>query len=571
MTHLDLQIKAEEGTMIQAIETVEASIRENFDQLDNLLQEEKSITLLAEQLGCSPIEAVYFSAIFTLNFHHEEVYMKDLAEFFDCDTIRLAGHLKVLDKLIERRLVRKYQGGHMIRRYKTQRGSDRISGVGYYITRDILDKVLNDKLERTKESQKQLSLIAFLEKVEELMEEREEEEICYAEMRREVMHLLTENKELHICKQLNSLHLDDMEIFLVLYLCFETVSGHAEIDIERMASHIFEDLNHRFLFKKILLKGTAKVYEMELIKLEDGVFRNDREVMLTDKGVELFFGEDAEMVKVESIKKSLNNLIKPQDIKVQEIIYNQREHKQLSKLQSFLEEERLRQIQQRLEEHQMQKGFSVLLYGEPGTGKTATVYDLALKTGRPLYKVDASDFKSMWHGESEKKLKKVFSNYRDFIKHCEVQPIIFLNEADGILSRRIDVNHAIDQTSNALQNILLQELEDLDGILIATTNLADNLDTAFERRFLYKVKFDLPTEEVRTAIWKAKIKGLSEDAVTTLGREYPFTGGQIDNVARKYIMNSILEGEMPTLKELKEYCEYERLHKETKRQVGFAR
>jgi SpoVK/Ycf46/Vps4 family AAA+-type ATPase len=63
----------------------------------------------------------------------------------------------------------------------------------------------------------------------------------------------------------------------------------------------------------------------------------------------------------------------------------------------------------------------------------------------------------------------------------------------------------VDQTENAIQNIILEEMENLDGILIATTNLTENLDKAFERRFLFKIRFDKPTLEAKTNIWKDKI------------------------------------------------------------------
>ena len=68
---------------------------------------------------------------------------------------------------------------------------------------------------------------------------------------------------------------------------------------------------------------------------------------------------------------------------------------------------------------------------------------------------------------------------------CKVKPILLFNEADAVFSKRKDVNNGnVAQTENAIQNIILEEMENLDGILIATTNLADNLDGAFERRFV---------------------------------------------------------------------------------------
>jgi len=83
------------------------------------------------------------------------------------------------------------------------------------------------------------------------------------------------------------------------------------------------------------------------------------------------------------------------------------------------------------------------------------------------------------------------------------------------------------------QNILLEELENFKGIFLATTNLADNLDKAFDRRFLFKIKFERPELKARTAIWMDKISYLSKEDATYLADNFDLTGGQIDNIVRK--------------------------------------
>ena len=110
--------------------------------------------------------------------------------------------------------------------------------------------------------------------------------------------------------------------------------------------------------------------------------------------------------------------------------------------------------------------------------------------------VNISQIKSCWVGESEKNIKGLFDNYRELVKKSEVTPILLFNEADAIIGvRKEGAQSAVDKMENSLQNIILQEMETLDGIMIATTNLQENMDKAFERRFLYKIKFDRPTEE----------------------------------------------------------------------------
>jgi SpoVK/Ycf46/Vps4 family AAA+-type ATPase len=124
---------------------------------------------------------------------------------------------------------------------------------------------------------------------------------------------------------------------------------------------------------------------------------------------------------------------------------------------------------------------------------------------------------------------------------------------------------------NSIQNIILQEMETLDGIMIATTNLQDNLDPAFERRFLYKIKFEKPDESVRARIWQTMIPELSTADAGTLAASYDLSGGQIENIARKHAINSVLYGEQEqALDTLLRDCANEKLtNTPTCNKVGF--
>ena len=115
-------------------------------------------------------------------------------------------------------------------------------------------------------------------------------------------------------------------------------------------------------------------------------------------------------------------------------------------------------------------------------------------------------------------------------------------------------------------------MENLDGILIATTNLEGNLDSAFERRFLYKIKFETPDATVRAKIWQEMIKDLTEAEAEHLAKIFDFSGGQIENVARKYAISGILygAGAKPRLEQLVDYCKSEQLASKTvAKSVGF--
>jgi AAA+ superfamily predicted ATPase len=116
---------------------------------------------------------------------------------------------------------------------------------------------------------------------------------------------------------------------------------------------------------------------------------------------------------------------------------------------------------------------------------------------------------------------------------------------------------------NAMQNIILQEMENLDGIMIATTNLSGNLDAAFERRFLYKVEFAKPTAAECRHIWQAMLPNLDEENARSLASKYDFSGGQIENIARKQVVSNILhDSDALDMSLIREACDAERLNRQ---------
>jgi SpoVK/Ycf46/Vps4 family AAA+-type ATPase len=265
------------------------------------------------------------------------------------------------------------------------------------------------------------------------------------------------------------------------------------------------------------------------------------------------------------------NLIRVETLKEKELFYPQKTARRIEELTGLLAEGHFADIKKRMTEKNMRTGFACLFSGPPGTGKTETAYQIARATGRDIMLVDISETKSKWFGESEKRIKEVFDRYRSLVRDSSLAPILLFNEADAVLGKRRaldDSRHGPDQTENAIQNIILQEIEDLDGILIATTNMTCNLDKAFERRFLYKIEFEKPDLDAKAAIWRAIIPEVDAETAHTLARKFDFSGGQIENVARKQAVSSLLSGAALSLESLETFCEEESLEKETAR-IGF--
>ena len=195
-----------------------------------------------------------------------------------------------------------------------------------------------------------------------------------------------------------------------------------------------------------------------------------------------------------------------------------------------------------------------------------------MKTRRDIMVVDVPQIKSMWVGQSEKNIKALFDRYREQVKKAAVTPILLFNEADAIIGiRKQGAQSAVDKMENSIQNIILQEMEQLDGIMIASTNLTENLDSAFERRFLYKIKFEKPDAAVRQRLWQSMMPTLSDADSRVLATDFEFSGGQIENITRKATINAILKGEASNdLASLIEYCKSENLNNcGTIRKIGF--
>lgn len=269
--------------------------------------------------------------------------------------------------------------------------------------------------------------------------------------------------------------------------------------------------------------------------------------------------------------KMLPGVIAPESIPPRELFFDRAVEQQVDRLQELLAEDRYREVEGMLRSKGLRPGFTCLFYGAPGTGKTETVYQIARKTGRGIIMADVSKLKSMWVGESEKNLKRLFAKYSTCVRRSGKAPILCFNEADAIFGiRKSGAEDAVDKMENSLQNIILQEMENLRGILIATTNLTENLDKAFERRFLYKVHFENPSVEAKTKIWSSLIPELAEGEPERLAGKYAFSGGQIENISRKRIVQSVLSGHDPTIEEIEQMCREEQIgNSGEKRRIGF--
>jgi len=498
-------------------------------------------------MGVNQREAVIFSILFWLNCNRKDgIDVSDLSIFLQCDIIDVLSYQSELEQLLQRKILKK----------ESNRTNLRMKMMQYYfsVTPRIIDAILNNEAmpEVTLEP---IDIYQFVEAVSDLIDRRKGDNLSTYELFESVEVLEEENKNLPMLGQVKKSGLDIEDRTLWYEICDDLINtGCTGLDCTM--TDIYKRVFHRLQKSREIIEKKNKLFDLDLIELEEAGFISDAVIKVTDKGRELFLGEDAALF----LKKGKENkLITPDKIVEKMLYFDENLNKQVDFIRQSLDEGMFVNLQNRLETKGLSKGMSVIFYGGPGTGKTESVYQLARQSGRSIMHVDISQSKSMWFGESEKKIKEIFSNYKNLCKTESLKPILLFNEADAIFGKRKDTNASnVAQTENAIQNIILEEMEKLDGILIATTNLNQNLDAAFERRFLFKVKFEKPTVEAKQKIWQSKLDWLSEEDAFQLAADYSFSGGEIDNIVRKVTMEEVLNGERPGIKEITGFCDSEK-------------
>ncbi|WP_270982412.1 AAA family ATPase [Campylobacter upsaliensis] len=185
----------------------------------------------------------------------------------------------------------------------------------------------------------------------------------------------------------------------------------------------------------------------------------------------------------------------------------------------------------------------IIFYGPPGTGKTMSAFGVAKAMKKAVLSFDCSKILSKWVGESEQNVRKIFDTYKNIANSCKQSPILLLNEADQFLSTRIEGGSGSDKMHNQMQNIFLEQIERFSGVLIATTNFLESLDSAFSRRFDLKIEFKKPDFKDRLKMWE---KFLPKNAdfeeafeLETLAK-YELSGAQILMVVKNTALKTAI-------------------------------
>ena len=455
----------------------------------------------------------------------------------------------------------------LIRETTTYRDHRRDNVVNFTIPLDVVNSIRKG-IEYKAKSIENFKPQEFYDYADDLFTAVKDGDIETESLIEELNELFALNENINFVKKKKEYNLNDTSSIIMLSLCTALVSR----DDEKIETRDLSDIIGNSAFRSFVREFKQKEHELnkkELMNFDSqkGLFDTEY-CLLSQKAKDEFLTD----VKLSEKEKFISKyLISVDKLPVKELYYNDKTRVSIEELTSLLLEDNFKSIQNRLSENSLRTGFSCIFSGPPGTGKTETAYQIAKKTSRDIMFVDISETKSFWFGESEKLIKDLFAQYRKMVENDGIMPILLFNEADAVLGKRREISNTsggVDQTENAIQNIILQEMEDLKGILIATTNMTVNFDKAFERRFLYKIEFDKPDIESKRKIWKSNIKTLSDEDSLKLAEQFDFSGGQIENISRKSIISFILKGSNPTLFDLERFCKEETIVKSEKR-IGF--
>jgi hypothetical protein len=539
--------KSHYKSILSGIQTAVSKTEEaifNQELIDSLKEEVSPITGF---FGTSDAESIILAYFLNANMKDTETTKSCIMSHFGKDISAMADVNEIIESLSDKRLVIKKGANRRRYRYNYK----------FVVVNPKAMLAMTEGDLTLMELRPVETFGEFLLDVTDLIIQRINDNITTINLVEEVNKLMELNTHLDEVKWiLSQKELKGVDLIIFLDVCIEHGSGEDEVDIEKILKEIIDSVPERMQYKQLMKMDKCFLMNNNYLILAGEAFGMFTYVQLSDHSMDNLFSHMKELTS-KPFQPRMGQLISFESLQDEKLVYNPKEYSQIKTLANALENEKYLSITGKMTKNNMKAGFTILMHGYPGTGKTSSVKSLARITKRHIYMVDIPKVNSKWVGESEKNLSKLFAEYRRARKHFDKDPILLFNEADAILGKRIAANSSVDKMNNSLQNILLQELEDFEGIFIATTNLAEHLDNAFDRRLLYKLEFKKPEEPVRFEILRNSFPNIDDDILNTINHDYPLTGGQIANIKKKILVKELLEQDIDLDLELLSLCEEE--------------
>ena len=269
----------------------------------------------------------------------------------------------------------------------------------------------------------------------------------------------------------------------------------------------------------------------------------------------------------------VGRIIFPDELKKETLFYNSDVLATLEEIQCYLQKDNFDKLAEHFDEEGENLGISCLLEGPSGTGKTAFVKEIARATGRSILMTDISKLRGRDYSHDEKMIRKLFQEYQYYTCTMPVQPIMFVDECEVLIGSRTNpdgaANSSIVNMQNTVTNIILEELNDFEGIMFLCTNSASHIDHAIARRLTFQVHIGHPDQGTQVRIWRHFFPDMSEAEAREMANDTNFSGGQIFAVKKKVRFREILSGPV-VFSDLKGICSSNgRLQK--RNPVGFGR
>ena len=537
----------EENNIILALETIHKTAEDSQLKLSKFDSVTVEIEIICDYFKISTIEAILLSTCF-IKSCFDSVVLPEIIKHFGLEKHSFLKYLGSFNLLTSKSILVQTENRKSEKEYK--------------LSQHIYDYILNQKSipkELLVIKVKEDTFNEFLADMDKISDEKDNKEISFIYFTQKFIELLNSNKHFKLV-EFAIKHLQLVDSFIFFDTILDAINA-GENDFNTSLQSTVDDYYERnrdvFNYINSFLEGKTALTKLDLIEKDSNTFSNRHKIQLTQKAVSML--KEWEGISLEFIEKKDKRLVYPEQIQKRNLFYNSEEALQFEPIKKSLSHTAFTQLQSRLKSKNMSTGITALLYGAPGTDKTESVYQLAKKYNRPVFKVEISETKSMWFGESQKLVKKIFTDYYTFKKTQKVCPILLFNEADAIIGKRKSAgSSSVSDTENAIQNVLLEELENFDGILFATSNLVANLDSAFERRFLFKVKFENPSSVNAAKIWRNKLPILSAKEALQLASQFSYSGGEMENIARKSLMDEIVFGTKPDFERILSFCENEK-------------
>jgi hypothetical protein len=406
-----------------------------------------------------------------------------------------------------------------------------------------------------------------------------------------IQRLHQHDASLNIIRSFKKYGLDETEQYILIYMLFHHVAGTTCVQHDSILNTISRDRAEYHNNTKYL-DNDSRLFRENILKRDEPAMTDEDPypwmVLHDDYVSEIYASDEEEKIEKKEYSRYLKNTKAFEVIKtgqgIKDLIIPGSEKTILDSIMTKLKKPRLHNLSvwglglEGAVNPDRVNGFVALFHGCPGTGKTFAAGAIANELNKDLISVDCTRLTDCYYGRTEKLVRNAFRTMKSISGDVENPPVFLINEADQLMhSRTVDFTSS-SVIENKIQNIILEELENFNGILILTTNLIQLIDGAYIRRINLKMRFDKPDHECRSKLWhlhlSSDIPGAQDIDIDYLSQRYEFTGGEIALVVQNACTEAIIrkgKARKLTLDDLIKYSNLElpRQNKKARGSIGF--